>query len=84
MLSLTETLQKDEEFFCVCWASNEDGEPLICAAGANGVIRVVNVLSGEVDKVGHRRFSIFSLTFSWEFCKERGFSAQVQIRSPGS
>ncbi|GAQ88098.1 hypothetical protein KFL_004000010 [Klebsormidium nitens] len=46
---------KDEEFFCVCWASNEDGEPLVCAAGANGVIRVVNVLSGDVYKtlVGH-------------------------------
>lgn len=54
--------QKDESFYTVSWACNNDGTPFAVAGGINGIIRVIDAGSEKIHKVFTMRVS--ALRFS--------------------
>lgn len=57
LLQVYEDEDDEEQFYCVAWTYNADGnhEWWVCAAGKKGVLRVMNVQKGRLEKslTGH-------------------------------
>ena len=54
---MTHELKPEEEHFASAWTKDlENNTPLICVAGKNAKIQVINALTGELTQVSNYMF----------------------------